>query len=199
MDQPVNPLLLDIPDQFETERLLIRVPRPGDGAEINEAVLESLDNLRAWMPWAQGEQTVDSSEEALRQAVIDFLARESMRLSLYRKSDGLLVGSSGLHNIDWTVPRFEIGYWVRNSMQGQGYITEAVTGITAFAFEILNAERIEIRCDAENERSAAVARRAGYTLEACLHRQCRSADGSSLRDTLLFAMIRSEWLEGQSG
>ncbi|MBN1119647.1 MAG: GNAT family N-acetyltransferase [Anaerolineae bacterium] len=191
-------MLLDIPDQFETERLLIRVPRPGDGAEINKAVLESLDDLRAWLPWVQVEQTVAVAEEAVRQAVVNFYTRESMRLSLYRKSDGLLVGSSGLHNIDWTVPRFEIGYWVRNSMQGQGYITEAVTGITNFAFDTLNAERIEIRCDALNERSAAVARRVGYTLEACLCRQSRSADGNSLRDTLLFAMIRSEWLERQN-
>ena len=34
--EPVfNPVLLNIPDQIETERLLIRAPRPGDGSVIN--------------------------------------------------------------------------------------------------------------------------------------------------------------------
>ncbi len=97
-----------------------------------------------------------------------------------------------MHRIDWDVPRFEIGYWVRTSLQGQGYITEAVNGISKFAFEQLKAERMEIRCDARNERSAAVARRAGYTLEAKLRRESRAPDGS-LRDTLIFALLRDEW------
>ena len=38
----IDPLLLDIPNQLETERLLLRVPRPGDGAMIYEAIMESL-------------------------------------------------------------------------------------------------------------------------------------------------------------
>jgi RimJ/RimL family protein N-acetyltransferase len=104
---------------------------------------------------------------------------------LIRKSDGMFVGGSGLHRIDWTVPKFEIGYWVRTSLQGQGYITEAVNGITDFAFTVLHARRIEIRCDARNTRSAAVAERAGYTLEARFHHDCRGVDGD-LRDTLIY-------------
>ena len=113
-------------------------------------------------------------------------------MALFRKSDGYYVGNSGLHRIDWEVPRFEIGYWVRTSLQGNGYITEAVNGITKFAFELLKAERMEIRCDSRNARSAAVARRAGYTLEAKLCHEGRAVDGS-LRDTLIFALLRDEW------
>ncbi|MBN2304508.1 MAG: GNAT family N-acetyltransferase, partial [Anaerolineae bacterium] len=105
--------------------------------------------------------------------------------------DGAVVGGSGLHRIDWSVPRMEIGYWARTSMSGHGYITEAVLGITAFAFETLGAQRIEIRCDARNIRSAAVAERAGYTREACLRHSDRGVDGS-LRDTLIYAMFPPE-------
>ena len=101
------------------------------------------------------------------------------------------MGSSGLHNIDWAVPRFEIGYWIRTSLSGQGYITEAVNAITDFAFDVLGAQRLEIRCDARNERSAAVARRAGYTLEVRMRCQARGVDGS-LRDTLVFVKLRED-------
>jgi RimJ/RimL family protein N-acetyltransferase len=110
-------------------------------------------------------------------------------MMLTLKDDGLIVGGSGLHRIDWSIPKFEIGYWVRTSHAGQGYITEAVKGIARFAFNTLGAHRVEIRCDVKNGRSAAVARRAGFTLEGTLHNDARDHFGH-LRDTYVFARIR---------
>jgi ribosomal-protein-serine acetyltransferase len=156
-------ILRDFPEQFETERLTIRAPQPGDGAELNRAIRESWPELEAWMPWAQGEPpTVADSEARLREARARFLTREDLWLLLFLKGTGTLVGSSGLHRINWNVPRVEIGYWVRTKYAGKGYITEAVNGITAFAMLELGAKRVEIRCDSENVRSAAVARRCGF-------------------------------------
>lgn len=187
-----KPILLDIPESFETERLIIRAPRAGDGQAVNDAVRESHEHLKPWMPWAQTLQTVGETEEIIRRGVVRWIMREDLWMLLFRKSDGLYVGGSGLHRIDWSVPSFEIGYWVRNSLEGQGYISEAVKGITNFAFGVLSAERIEIRCDRRNERSANVARRTGYTLEATLRHDTWANDGT-LRDTHIFGMIRPEW------
>lgn len=188
----VNPILLDFPDHFETERLLIRAPRPGDGATIHAAVSESHEELRRWMPWARVLQTLDETELVARRSAARFILREDLHLLLFRKSDGVFVGSSGLHRIDWDIPKFEIGYWVRTSLSRQGYITEAVNGITKFAFETLNAKRVEIRCDALNERSAAVAKRAGYVLDGRLRHDDYAMDGA-LRDTLVFSKLREEY------
>ncbi len=41
----VLPILQEFPDRFESERLLIRAPQPGDGAEVHAAISESLDEL----------------------------------------------------------------------------------------------------------------------------------------------------------
>jgi len=62
MSKKVNPVLLDFPDSFETERLTIRSPMPGDGEELQAAVVESIDNLRPWMPWADHIPTVEEEE-----------------------------------------------------------------------------------------------------------------------------------------
>jgi RimJ/RimL family protein N-acetyltransferase len=180
-----------VPEQFETERLLIRAPQPGDGKAINDAVRESFDELRVWMPWAQAVPSLAESETWAREGALMFRNREDLPLLLFRKSDMLYLGGSGMHNIAWDVPRFEIGYWLRTSMTGQGYMTEAVRGITTMAFEQLHAIRMEIRCDARNKRSAAVALRCGYTLEATLHSDSRAPDGN-LRDSLIFARLRTE-------
>jgi ribosomal-protein-serine acetyltransferase len=186
-----NPILLDFPDHFETERLLIRAPRAGDAPAIHAAIQESLDHLKPWMPWAREDETVEELESFMRQMAARFILREDLPLMLWRKSDGLYVGGSGLHRMNWSIPSFEIGYWVRASLEGQGYISEAVNGITRFAFEVLTAERLEIRCDARNTRSAAVAQRAGYTLEGRLRHHDRDTQ-SNLRDTLLFSKLQGE-------
>lgn len=186
----MKPILLDFPDAFETERLTIRSPLPGDGAELQEAVAETLEDLAPWMPWADHVPTLEEEEELVRQARARFLKREDLWLLLFLKGTHTLVGGSGLHRIDWDVPRFEIGYWVRKRFARQGYITEAVRGITRFAFEKLKARRVEIRCDARNVPSQAVAQRAGYTLEATLRKHMVTPNGE-LRDTLIFARLEA--------
>ena len=186
-----NPILLDIPETLETERLLLRVPRPGDGPMITAAIEESLEALSRWMPWAQGGQSSEKSEAVARQMSAAFIRRESLTYRLFRKEDGQFVGMCSLFNFDWEVPYGEIGYWQRTRLQGHGYITEAVNHLTQFAFETLGFQRIEIRCEGTNERSAAVALRAGYRLEVRMRNHRRNPLGE-LADTLIHAKIASE-------
>jgi RimJ/RimL family protein N-acetyltransferase len=181
------PILMDFPESFETERLLIRSPLPGDGPELHAAVRESIEALSPWMPWSKEHRAVDDSEASARRARVAFLQRSELRMHLYFKGTDTLVGSSGLQGIDWEVPKFEIGYWCRTRFTGRGYVTEAVRGITAFAFDTLGASRVEIRCDSLNHPSVRVAQRVGFLLEGELHNNEVGTDGSA-RDTLIFAL-----------
>jgi RimJ/RimL family protein N-acetyltransferase len=181
------PILVDFPEGFETERLSIRSPLPGDGPEVHRAIRESIDELTPWMAWPKEHRTVDDSEASARRARVAFLARSEIRLHLYLKGADELVGIAGLQSIDWDVPKFEVGYWCRTSFTGNGYITEAVKAITYLAFDAPGARRVEIRCDPDNLKSAKVAERAGFTLEATLRNNELGTDGT-LRDTLVFAM-----------
>ena len=186
----MNPILFDFPHSFETERLTIRCPMPGDGPELNAAVIESWEFLSPWMPFATGEKpTVEETEANVRKAYAKFLTREDLRLSLFLKGTNTIVGSSGLHRMNWEIPKFEIGYWVRKRFAGLGFITEAVAGITDFAVREFGAKRIEIRCDARNERSAAVPRRLNFELEGILRNDDVHHLTGELRDTMVFARI----------
>ena len=189
----LNPLLLEFPEEFTTPRLLIRGPRIGDGAAMNAAILESLDELRPWMPWAQKAPSVEESEANTRASMARWVERTDLRLLVFRREDGLFLAGSGLHRMDWSVPSFEIGYWLRTSCTGQGYMTEAVMAIADFAFGRLCANRVQIHCEGTNARSRAVAERAGFTLEATLRDHKRSLSGE-LCDTLIFARLRQHYL-----
>lgn len=180
------PIMRDFPDEFETERLVIRSPMPGDGKEKRQAVSESLSRLEPWLHWAQQEPTPEESEVEVRQARVRFLERTDLQMLLFDRENGGLVGGSGLHRIEWEVPKFEIGYWCRSRFEGRGYVTEAVRGISGFAARHLGARRLEIRCDSRNLRSARVAERAGFELEARL-RDASVTPGGGIGELLIYA------------
>ncbi|MBS4173348.1 GNAT family N-acetyltransferase [Bacillus sp. FJAT-49736] len=189
----MEPILIDFPEKIETERLYIRPCLPGDGKMVHDAISASLAELKPWMPWAQKLQTVEETEKNVRDSYASFIKREDIRLHIFRKSDDVFIGSTGLHRINWDVPKFEIGYWIDTRYAKNGYITEAMKGLTQFAFNILKAERMEIRCDTENINSRNVALRLGYTLEGILRNDSISSDRSHLRSTCVFSMLKEGW------
>jgi len=186
-----EPILIDLPASIETERLLMRPPRTGDGTMLHLAVVESLTELRrflASLPWVAAEQTVESAEVYCRTAQANFLARKDLPFLLFEKTTGQIVGAAGLHRTVWATPKTEIGYWGRVSRAGNGFISEAVAALTAYAFANLHAVRVEIITDAENDASRRVAERCQFVLEGTLRNERRAPDGS-LRSTCIYARL----------
>ncbi len=103
----LEPSTLEIPEEIRSERLWLRAPHPQYAVEMNEAIRESIDELRPWMDWAQQAPGLRESIDQQLRAREAFLAREDLQLILFHGDR--LVGSSGLHRIDWQVPKFEIG------------------------------------------------------------------------------------------
>ncbi|WP_091742661.1 GNAT family N-acetyltransferase [Marininema mesophilum] len=187
-----NILLKEFPNSFKTERLLIRLPLPGDGVAVHEGIRETQEELRPWMPWAQVDQNVEDIEVNVRKAHIRFIERSDLRFHLFLKESGEFVGIGGLHCINWEVPRVEIGYWCRKRYMGQGLISEAVQGLTNFAIQQLGVKRVEIRCDSENHASRRVAERTDFILEGILRQFDRSPDGEELRDVAVYSIVVKE-------
>jgi RimJ/RimL family protein N-acetyltransferase len=184
----------NVPTRLETTRLIIRCPELSDVPFDYQAIKESLKELKHWMPWANDDYSMETCEESIRSAIAKYLTREDFRMLFFDKGTGKLIGSTGLHRIDWKVPRFEIGYWCRTSETGKGYVTEVVRVLTKVCFETLNAARVEIRCDDLNLKSAAVAERCGYLLEGVLKNNERNSKGE-LRSTRIYALTRLEDLK----
>ena len=186
----MNPILLDIPERIEGERIYLRSCKPGDGPMVFEAVSASIEELKPWMPWANGIQTEERTEANIRESYADFILRKDLRLHIMRKADDAFLGSTGLHRIDWDALKFEIGYWVDSRHAKNGYVTEAVNLLTRFAFDELNANRIEIRADTENKASRRIPENTGFTLEGILRHDSYNSTGSVLTSTCVYSKIR---------
>ncbi|QRY36011.1 GNAT family N-acetyltransferase [Bacillus sp. PDNC022] len=187
----MNPLLLDIPLQLETERLILRAPhQTGDGEIVNQAIKDSFSELKAWLPFAQELQTAEETEINLRNAHINFLKRESFRFLIFDKNSNHFIGTTSLQRIDWTIPKCEIGYWVNTKFSGNGYMTEAVEKLADFGLNNIKFRRIEIRCESTNLKSRAIPEKLGFVFEGTLRNDDLSADGSNLTDTCFYSIIK---------
>lgn len=189
----IDPVLLDLPAEVETARLVLRSPRAGDGAPLHAAIAETLPALRrflASLPWVAGEQSVAASEIYCRNAQANFLARRDLPFLLVEKATGDIVGATGLHRTVWSTPRTEIGYWCRASRSRQGLVTEAVAALADYAFAHVCAQRVEIVTDEENVASRRVAERCRFELEGTLRNERRAPDGT-LRNVCIYARLPS--------
>lgn len=188
----MKPIMREFPYEFESERLMIRGPLPGDETAVHQAVVESHEELKPWMPWAVEIASVEDYMVRVREEQLSYLARTNMWMLIFLRETGTLIGCSGYHRFNWDVPALEIGYWVRTGYGGHGYITESTARLTELAFDELGAKRVEIRCDALNERSAAVPQRLGFTLEGILKHECRHHLTNELRNTMIFAKVQPD-------
>jgi len=176
---------------IETNRLFIRPPKPGDGVEYDKAVRSSLSDLRkpcAALPWAHAEPSEEHSEKYCKWAVGEFMARRDFPLLFISRKTNEIVGASGLHEPDWSVPSFEIGWWGRTGFHGQGLITEGAGAVLKWGFRTLKARRIYAEVDTENAESWRICERIGMKYEGLMCNVRATPDGQ-LRDCRLYASI----------
>lgn len=181
-----TPILIDLPLPIVTPRLLIRSVLPGDGIAANEAKNETFDQLHTTMAWADKPQTDDETEIIMRDEYSKFIRRENLMMIAVERTSGKAVVFTGLHDVNWKIRSFEIGYWVRASAQGNGYATEVANALTRYAFEVLHARRVVICHSDDNERSKNVIEKLGFTFEGCMKNANQSGDGR-LHDTYMYA------------
>ena len=187
-----NPILLDLPYRLVGERVVVRPWQAGDGQALYEAVDESRDHLLPWLPWGPFHESAQATEEMVRSWHAKWLTREDMVLSIWNADETRVLGGTGVHRIDWKVGTFEIGYWIRESEQGTGLVTEAVKLVIRFIVDHMDPNRIHIRCAEGNDRSSAIPRKLGFEYEGRLRNQIRDTS-NQLRGIDVFSLIPGEF------
>jgi RimJ/RimL family protein N-acetyltransferase len=196
---PLNISLPDIPTETTSDRLLLRPYRVSDAPAYFHMLRENWTHLWEFMP----PNLVHAQNEADVLTFIEWQIAEWQRRSLFilgfwDKSSAEYLGEVYLANADWEVPCIEVGYFVVQRQTGKGYATEAARAAVRIAFEHLQVQRVELQCAADNEKSARVARRCGFTLEGRLRQRSHKKDGT-LVDRLWFGLLRSEYLASRTG
>lgn len=155
-----------LPEQIESEHLIIRVARPGDGELLNKAIIESAEHLSGWVPWITPLPSIADSELKCQESYDNFLKNKDLMMLFFLKGDNsLIIGGSGLHNIDWELRHFKVGYWGHYRYIGKGLITEGVKALVEYALINLKAKKMYLHIDQKNINSCKLAKRIGFKLK----------------------------------
>ena len=191
---------LDVPEEIETDRLLLRILRAGDGEAIYQAVMDSLPRLSPWLRWVNDNPTLERNELYVREAYVDYLNREALEYGIFLKDDQTVIGRIGVHKaISWDPIIREFGYWIRTGYEGKGYMSEAVQALLRMLFEEMNTHKVIIRAEKTNELSKNVAVRNGFTYEGTARHMAPNPLTGEMADWCGYSLLRSEWEEDHEG
>ena len=186
-----HPILIPLFDQLHGARVILRPYTEQDAEAFFEAVQESRDRLSVWDSWPQRCQGLADAQRLLAYYRADFILRQLMEVGFWDQATSSFLGSIIVRPKDWDVPSFEIGYWLRTSAEGHGYMGEALRLLLDFVVGHLGANRVMMRIDERNQRSLAVAQRLGFVREGCLRNLEKATDGS-LRNMVFMALIPAD-------
>jgi ribosomal-protein-serine acetyltransferase len=189
----MNPLLLDPPTEFSSERLLLRRYRPDDAALYYHMLRANWDHLYEFLPSELVDvQNAEDVAVVIRRHNAEWELRSLFIFGVWEQATGSYVGESYLANPDWKVPCIETGYFLVRNSTGKGYATEAARATVRYAFEHLKVSRVELQIRADNTASMRVAERCGFTLEG-RHRQRHRMKAGPVVYVLWYGLLLSEW------
>ena len=176
------------------QRVLLRAPERRDWQEWAELRGASRNFLTPWEPsWAADALTRAAFHRRLARYAADWRSDQGYSFLLFRLADDALLGGIGITNVRRGVAEScSLGYWVGERHAHQGYMTEGLQLVLAFAFQRARLHRVEAACLPHNTPSRRLLLKSGFHEEGYA-RGYLCIDGR-WQDHVLFAILRDHWL-----
>jgi ribosomal-protein-serine acetyltransferase len=100
-----------------------------------------------------------------------------------------LVGFVDIKNIDWNIPKAELGAFMDAAYEGQGLASKALEAITRYAFDVLHVDKLLIRTHEGNNGARRVVEKNGYQLEGTVRKDYRTTAGVVV-DLMYYGRVR---------
>lgn len=146
--------------RFETDRLVLRPLRLDDSSDMFEYTSDPrISRFLNWHPHREVEESGAWISSKLKRPKPDDLL-----FGVGIRDSGKLIGTVRAYRFDASAESCEISYVLNPSLQGCGYMGEALRRLIDICFEEMGIGKVIARIDEENSASAHVARRLGMTL-----------------------------------
>lgn len=170
-------------------QISLHLARPELAEAIFGAIDENRSYLRRWLPWVDYTKTVEDTKSFIQESKKH--NSEGSRLTAFLEFDGELAGSLGVVNFNKEHHKCEIGYWLREDLQGKGIITKALATFAEYLFLNKSMNRLEILVLVGNHRSSAIPKRLGFQCEGVLREAVLMYH--VYHDAELYSLLKRDW------
>lgn len=175
---------------LEDEHVLLRPLLESDYEFLLPFALNEPDTWKYSYLSARGE---DGMRRYIKDALDNKAAGKEYAFIVYDKQTQSYAGSTRFYDIQQTWQTVQLGYtWYGEKFRGTGLNKHCKFLLLQFAFETLNALRVEFRADARNERSIAAMKSIGCIPEGILRNNMPLQEGGR-RDSIILSILKKEW------
>jgi len=169
------------------------------GTEHTEGLIAAVRDGDLWRTWYTNVPQPDAVPAEIDRRLALQHAGTSAQWVIRRNDTGAVCGVTTYLNLAPEHRRLEIGStWMARSAQGAGINPAAKLLLLTRAFDTLSCNVVELRTHWHNQQSRAAIARLGAKQDGILRNHMVWADGS-LRDTVVFSIVATEWPAVRSG
>ena len=106
-----------------------------------------------------------------------------------------IVGYTDIKNIDWNIPKAEIGYFIDKAYESKGIISKAVTKVIDYSFNELKLRKIFLRTHESNIGSIRIAEKHGFQQEGIIRSDYKTTSGNII-DVIYYGLLKEEFQPG---
>jgi len=159
----------------------------------HDALIAAVSDGKLWRLWYTAIPKPENMRAEIERRMELQEQGKMLPFAIRRHDTGALCGMTTYMNVDAMHRRVEIGStWTAASAQRTGINTECKLMLLSHAFDNLHCIAVEFRTNWMNQQSRNAILRLGAKQDGVLRNHQRMPDGS-LRDTVVFSIIESEW------
>ena len=134
-------------------------------------------------------KTLEETELYFQKKIESFQNNEAFYFGIFLKESDELIGHISVREIDWTVPKGELAYFIFSDFSGRKYSYEALKAFRDFCINEKEMFRIFMKIAPDNIASKKVAEFCNFQFEGLLKNDYRKRQ-EILTDMLLYSFVK---------
>lgn len=134
-------------------------------------------------------KTVKDTKNFLTELMERIVAKTFFPYGIIDKDTNEIIGYMHVMNLDWNIPKAEIGFFIDADFAGKGIITKALTVLMDYYFETLQFNKLFLRTHKTNIAARALAEKCGFEIEGTLRKDYKTTSGE-LVDLIYYGKIK---------
>ena len=157
--------------ELATERLVLRRLKMRDATDF--FAYASDPEVARFVLW-EPHKSISETRAVLHRIIRRTRRGEPATFAITLPKSGRMIGTIGFMWVDTDSRSAEIGYSLNRAYWNRGYMTEALSAVLDFAFDVLRLNRVEAQYETDNPASGRVMAHCGMRYEGTMRQRLRN-------------------------
>ena len=176
---------------MKPEGIEIRLIAKADTIPFYELIEKNRQRLTMYFPKTLKHiRDLDSTRLFIDLKINEAAKKEGYWFLIISKKDSRPMGSLVIKDLDLTVPKCELAYFIDEDHEGKGITSKAIQWLINYCFIELDMVKIFVRVNPANEGSKRVALKNGFVKEGYMKKEYRNGYGE-LTDVEHYGLMRN--------